>query len=75
MQTSIDSLNSTVQENITNVRVVKSFVREKHETEKFGKANGNLKSAGMSAMKNMIFMQPVQSFFMYITTGLVIWIR
>ena len=73
MQTKIDSLNSTVQENITNVRVVKSFVREDFETEKFTKANGNLKAAGMSAMKNMIFMQPVQTFFMYITTILIIW--
>ncbi|MBP3375459.1 MAG: ABC transporter ATP-binding protein [Clostridia bacterium] len=73
MQTKIDTLNSTVQENITNVRVVKSFVREDFETEKFGKANSELKGAGMSAMKNMIFMQPVQTFFMYITTGLVIW--
>lgn len=73
MQTKIDALNSTVQENITNVRVVKSFVREDFETEKFEGSNKNLKGAGMSAMKNMIFMQPVQSFFMYITTGLVIW--
>lgn len=73
MQTKIDNLNSTVQENITNVRVVKSFTREKHEIEKFANANGELKEAGMSAMKNMIFMQPVQTLFMYITTGLVIW--
>ena len=73
MQTKIDSLNSTVQENITNVRVVKSFVREDFETEKFESANKNLKGAGMSAMKNMIFMQPVQTFFMYVTNVLVIW--
>ena len=73
MQTKIDALNSTVQENITNVRVVKSFTREEHETDKFKGANKNLKDAGMSAMKNMILMSPVQSFFMYITTGLVIW--
>ncbi len=73
MQTKIDRLNSTVQENITNVRVVKSFVREDFETEKFGEANRDLKNAGMSAMKNMIFMQPVQTFFMYVTTVLVIW--
>ena len=73
MQTKIDSLNSTVQENITNVRVVKSFVREEFETEKFEEANKNLKGAGMSAMKNMIFMQPVQTFFMYVTNVLVIW--
>ncbi len=73
MQTKIDGLNSTVQENITNVRVVKSFTREGFESEKFRKANSELKGAGMSAMKNMIFMQPMQTFFMYITTGLVIW--
>ena len=73
MQTKIDSLNSTVQENITNARVVKSFVREDFENEKFESANKNLKGAGMSAMKNMIFMQPVQTLFMYITTALVIW--
>ncbi len=73
MQTKIDSLNSTVQENITNVRVVKSFVREDFETEKFSRANTNLKNSGMAAMKNMIFMQPVQTFFMYLTTILVIW--
>ncbi len=73
MQTKIDGLNSTVQENITNVRVVKSFTREKFESEKFEKANSELKGAGMSAMKNMIFMSPVQTFFMYVTTALVIW--
>lgn len=73
MQTKIDKLNSTVQENITNVRVVKSFVREDFETEKFAEANGGLKKAGISAMKVMIFMQPVQTFFMYFTTVLVIW--
>ncbi|MBR2334767.1 MAG: ABC transporter ATP-binding protein [Clostridia bacterium] len=73
MQTKIDGLNSTVQENITNVRVVKSFTREGFETDKFESANADLKGAGMSAMKNMILMSPVQSFFMYITTGLVIW--
>ena len=73
MQTKIDGLNSTVQENITNVRVVKSFVREGFETDKFRASNSDLKGAGMSAMKNMIFMQPVQTFFMYLTTILVIW--
>ena len=73
MQTKIDGLNSTVQENITNVRVVKSFTRENFESEKFRNANAELKGAGRSAMRNMIFMSPVQTLFMYITTGLVIW--
>ena len=72
-QDKIDKLNSTVQENITNVRVVKSFTREGFETKKFEDANKDLKDAGMSAMKNMILMSPVQSFFMYLTIALVIW--
>ena len=73
MQTRIDALNSTVQENITNVRVVKSFVRENDETEKFRKANGNLKDAAMRAMRVVIFMQPVTTLFMYVTIMAVIW--
>ena len=73
MQTKIDDLNNTVQENITNVRVVKSFVREKREIDKFKKVNKNLKDTGMSAAKTMIFMGPVMTVFMNITTLAVLW--
>jgi len=54
--------------------VVKSFVREAHESEKFGAANRELKRAGMSAMSVMIFMQPVMTLFMNITTAAVLWL-
>ena len=73
MQTKIDGLNNTVQENLTNVRVVKSFVRENYENKRFSEVNANLKGAGMSAMKNMIFMGPVMTVFMNITTLAVLW--
>ncbi|MBE6672686.1 MAG: ABC transporter ATP-binding protein [Ruminococcaceae bacterium] len=73
MQTKIDDLNNTVKEDITNIRVVKSFVREDHEEEKFKKANGELKDAGMNAMKIMIFMSPVMTIIMNLTTLAVIW--
>lgn len=73
VQTKIDRLNSTVQENITNVRVVKSFVREEHEMEKFNDANSDLKKSGIDAYKVMILMSPVMTVFMNITTCLVIW--
>ncbi len=73
MQTRIDDLNNTVQENITNVRVVKSFVREDEENRKFKKVNKNLKDTGMSAMKTMIFLGPVMTVFMNITTLAVLW--
>ncbi len=73
LQTKIDTLNSTVQENVTNVRVVKSFVRQGHEVKKFEAANADLKKTGMSAMKAMILMEPIMSIFMYATTIFVIW--
>lgn len=73
MQSKIDTLNSDIQENITNVRVVKSFVRQEHEKQKFAAANGELKKSGLSAMLVMILMSPVMSFFMYATTLAVLW--
>ncbi len=73
MQAKVDALNSNVQESVTNVRVVKSFVREDHENKKFSRSNAELKEAGMSAMKFMIMMQPVATIFMNLTTLAVIW--
>ena len=73
MQKKIDNLNSTVLENVTNVRVVKSFVREDFEENKFKKANRDLKETGMSASKIMIFMHPTLTLSMNITTLLVVW--
>ena len=72
-QKKIDALNSTVQESITNVRVVKSFVREDYEVEKFKTANGELKDAGFSAMKLMIFISPIMTLVMNFTVLAVIW--
>ncbi|MBQ4630088.1 MAG: ABC transporter ATP-binding protein [Clostridia bacterium] len=72
VQKSIDGLNSTVQENVTNVRVVKSFVREEHEKKKFHKANGGLKKAGIRAMNVMIFMHPLMMIIMNVTTMAVV---
>lgn len=73
MQTKIDGLNSTVQESITNVRVVKSFVREDFEQQKFAAANSDLKKTGMGAMKVMIFLQPIMSLCMYSTIIAAVW--
>lgn len=73
MQLKLDALNSAVRENVTNVRVVKSFVREDYENKKFRKANRELKESGMAASKIMIFMQPVMTVFMSATTMAVVW--
>lgn len=74
VQERIDTLNSTVEESVTNVRVVKSFVREDHEEEKFRGANGALRRAGMAAYKIMIGIQPVMTICMNLTTVAVLWI-
>lgn len=73
MQERVDRLNSTVQESVTNVRVVKSFVREDREIEKFSAANSNLKQSGVSAMKIMILTGPFMTLFMNITIAAVVW--
>lgn len=73
MQTKIDGLNSTVQENLTNVRVVKSFVREDFEETKFNNANADLKNTAGKAMKNMILLSPVMIFIMNATAITVYW--
>lgn len=74
MQKKIDKLNSTVRENVTNVRVVKSFVREDQEIEKFSQDNRDLKESGMRAVKIVIWMGPIMNFFMYATVIAVIWL-
>ena len=73
MQKSVDGLNSAVQENITNVRVVKSFVREDHEREKFARSNEALRDRALKALRVMIFISPVMTLFMNFTTLAVIW--
>ncbi len=64
MQEKIDGINATVRENVTNVRVVKSFVREEFEEEKFSAANRGLRDANISAVKVMITTQPLMTLLM-----------
>ncbi len=60
-----DDLNGSVQENVTNIRVVKSFVKEKEETEKFKDAAGNLKKMFSKAENILVFNNPVMQLTMY----------
>ena len=73
MQEKIDGLNTSVQENITNIRVVKSFVREEQQNEKFKTANANLKAGALSAMNIIIITMPLMTFFMNFTSLSVLW--
>ena len=73
MQEKIDKLNSNVQESLTNIRVVKSFVREDFEEEKFRKSNGDLKDAALRALGVVIFMMPLMMLLMNFTSMAVVW--
>ena len=61
----IDRLNTIVQENIHGIRVVKSFVREKKENEKFGEISGILFSDFSKAEKILALNSPVMQFCVY----------
>lgn len=69
-----DDLNSSVQENVTNIRVVKSFVKEKEETDKFRKASENLKKMFLKAENILVFNNPVMQLTMYSCMLLLSWL-
>lgn len=73
MQKKLDDLNTRIQENLTNVRVVKSFVRNGFEEKKFFMANKDLKQATLHALKIVVFTMPVMMLAMNITMLAVVW--
>jgi ATP-binding cassette subfamily B protein len=58
MQTKLDRLNSVLQENLAGIRVVKAFVRQKYEEERFGTANIDLMKQSMRVHRFMSFLMP-----------------
>lgn len=69
-----DGFNASIQENLTNVRVVKAFVRSGYEKDKFKKANDDLLNASLHAEKLMILGQPVFMIIMYGTILAILYI-
>ena len=74
MQERIDTLNTGIGETITNEKVIKSFVREEYEKEKFRKINTALMDKSIAALKMMILMQPVSALAINVTTLVVVWV-
>ncbi|MDF2908663.1 MAG: transporter related [Herbinix sp.] len=69
-----DDLNASVQENLTGIRVVKAYVREDHETDKFHKASTSLYSGFLSAEKLLLLNTPAMQFTMYTCNLLLSWL-
>lgn len=73
MQKKLDALNSNIQEVLTNVRVIKSFVRGEYEEEKFARSNEELKESSLSAFNVVILNMPIMMLIMNLTTLGVVW--
>ena len=59
MQKKIDGLNNVLQENLVAIRVVKAFVREDHEREKFNRSSDELMEAGLTVGMRIIAIMPI----------------
>ena len=73
MQEKTDALNLVVQEDLTGIRVVKSFVREDHEREKFAKRNLDLKNNAQRAFGMVVINMPIMMLIVYGTIIAVMW--
>lgn len=69
-----DDLNSSVQENVNAIRVVKAYVREDYEIEKFHKASSNVYKLFVKAEKVLILNMPAMQFAMYTCILLISWL-
>jgi ATP-binding cassette subfamily B protein len=70
----LDSVNSVMQENVTGARVVKAYVREKHEQERFEGANMGLTEANLKVQELMALLSPVLMVIMNFSVMAVIYI-
>ena len=73
MMKKYDRLNTVVEENLRGIRVVKAFVREDHETEKFTDASAGIKADSSKAEKILAFNGPLMQFCMYGTILIISW--
>ncbi|HCD4227347.1 TPA: ABC transporter ATP-binding protein [Corynebacterium striatum] len=73
MQDKLDSLNGTLREQIVGIRVVRAFVREAHETERFTKANHDLTQLSLKIGQIFILMFPIITVILNVATGAVLW--
>ena len=69
-----DELNSSVQENVSAIRVVKAYVREDYETNKFEKANNNIYNMFLRAEKLVVINMPLMQATVYTCILLISWL-
>lgn len=74
MQFRVDRVNAIIQENLTGIRVVKSFNREKHEEERFKERNDSLRDTALEAISLVISLMPILNLIVFSTIIAVLWL-
>ncbi len=72
LQDKLDNVNNVMQENVTGSRVVKAYVREEYEKERFGNANDELVNTQLSVLVLFSFMTPIMNIVLNMITVLII---
>jgi ATP-binding cassette subfamily B protein len=73
MQKRIDVVNRVLREQITGIRVVRAFVRERHETARFGQANEDLTETALNVGRLMALMFPIVMLVLNVSSVAVLW--
>lgn len=74
VQQKIDRVNGIIRENLNGTRVIKAFVREEHEEERFNKANGELKDISVKSFNILVLLLPGVTLIMNIGIAIVLWV-
>lgn len=73
MQDKLDTINGTLREQITGIRVVRAFVREAYESERFTKANKDITQVSLKIGQLFVLMFPLITVILNVATGAVLW--
>ncbi|MCT2188682.1 ABC transporter ATP-binding protein/permease [Corynebacterium kefirresidentii] len=73
MQDKLDAINGTLREQITGIRVVRAFVREAYETERFTQANKEITRLSLNIGRLFVVMFPLITVILNVATGAVLW--
>ncbi len=73
VQTNLDRLNTVIQENLSGMRVIKAFVRDQHENQRFENANQTLTQTSLTAMQLTSITQPFSILLLNISIAGLIW--
>ncbi|SJN36151.1 Lipid A export ATP-binding/permease protein MsbA [Micrococcus lylae] len=73
MQTNIDTINTTLREQIVGIRVVRAFVREEHEAARFTEANADITATSVAIGRLFVLLGPVITMVLHLATAAVLW--